>query len=147
MEISDIDIHELLPQQEPFVMVGCLMHFDRELAVTRTPVSDTNIFVENGCMTVYGITENIAQTCAASIGYYNKYILKKSIRMGLIGAIRHLEFLRLPHVGEVLETSVVTVDEVFDMTLVTATVKAGNDLIARCEMKIALSDPLPLTGN
>jgi len=34
MEFEKIDIHELLPQQEPFVMVGKLCHFDMEKTIT-----------------------------------------------------------------------------------------------------------------
>lgn len=140
MNLEDIDIHTLLPQQEPFVMVGRLTHFDMERTVTRTAVPDTNIFVEDGRFSPSGIIENIAQTCAARIGYVNKYILKKGIQLGFIGAIRNLRIHRLPLTGEEIETEIVTVEEVFGMTLVTATVRAGSDIIAEAEMKIAVSE-------
>lgn len=141
MNLEEIDIHTLLPQQEPFVMVGRLTHFDMEKTVTRTTVKPDNIFVENGLFTPSGIIENIAQTCAARIGYVNKYILRKGIQLGFIGAIRNLRLHRLPAAGQEIETAIVTVEEVFGMTLVTATVKSGdNDIIAECEMKIAVSE-------
>lgn len=140
MDFDKIDIHELLPQQEPFVMVGKLLHFDMEKTVTETFVSATNIFVENGLFTASGIIENIAQTCAARIGYVNKYILKKGIQLGFIGAIRNMKLYRLPKVGEVIETSIITIEEIFGMTLVTATVKVKDEVIAESEMKIALSE-------
>lgn len=140
MELEKIDIHELLPQQEPFVMVGKLVHFDMERTTTMTPIDETNIFVENGVFTASGVVENIAQTCAARIGYVNKYILKKSIQLGFIGAIRNLKLNRLPKVGEEIETSIVTIEEIFGMTLVHATVKVGEEVIAESEMKIALSE-------
>lgn len=141
MNLEEIDIHTLLPQQEPFVMVGRLTHFDMEKTVTRTIVKPDNIFVENGLFTPSGIIENIAQTCAARIGYVNKYILRKGIQLGFIGAIRNLRLHRLPAAGQEIETAIVTVEEVFGMTLVTATVKSGdNDIIAECEMKIAVSE-------
>ena len=141
MNLEEIDIHTLLPQQEPFVMVGRLIHFDMEKTVTRTTVKPDNIFVENGLFTTSGIIENIAQTCAARIGYVNKYILRKGIQLGFIGAIRNLRLYRLPAAGQEIETAIVTVEEVFGMTLVTASVKSGdNDIIAECEMKIAVSE-------
>ena len=141
MNLEEIDIHTLLPQQEPFVMVGRLIHFDMEKTVTRTTVKPDNIFVENGLFTTSGIIENIAQTCAARIGYVNKYILRKGIQLGFIGAIRNLRLHRLPAAGQEIETAIVTVEEVFGMTLVTASVKSGdNDIIAECEMKIAVSE-------
>lgn len=140
MELDKIDIHELLPQQEPFVMVGKLVHFDTEKTVTETEIMSDNIFVENDVFTASGIIENIAQTCAARIGYVNKYILKKGIQLGFIGAIRNLNLYRCPKVGEVIETSIITIEEIFGMTLVTATVSVGDDIIADSEMKIALSE-------
>lgn len=122
-------------------MVGRLTHFDVEKTVTRTTVKPDNIFVDNGFFTSSGIIENIAQTCAARIGYVNKYILRKGIQLGFIGAIRNLRLHRLPAAGQEIETAIVTVEEVFGMTLVTATVKSGdNDIIAECEMKIAVSE-------
>lgn len=140
MDFEKIDIHELLPQREPFVMVGGLRHFDMGKTITVTEIADGNIFVENGMFTPSGIMENIAQTCAARIGYVNKYILKKGIQLGFIGAIRNLNLYRCPEVGEVIETSIVTIEEIFGMTLVTATVKSDEEIIAESEMKIALSE-------
>lgn len=141
MEFDKIDIHELLPQREPFVMVGKLLHFDLEKTLTSTEIDGDNIFVENGVFSASGIIENIAQTCAARIGYVNKYVLlRNEIQIGFIGAIRNLNLYRCPKVGEVIETSIITVEEIFGMTLVTATVSVGEEIIAEAEMKIALSE-------
>ena len=140
MELSKIDIHELLPQQEPFIMVGKLVSFDMGQTVTQTLIEDKNIFVESGVFTASGIIENIAQTCATRIGYINKYILKKGIQLGFIGAIRNLKLHRCPKVGELVVTTIITEEEVFGMTLVSATVKVSDELIAESSMKIAVSD-------
>ncbi len=140
MEFDKIDIHELLPQREPFVMVGRLVYFDNEKTVVQTEVKEDNIFVENGVFTVSGIIENIAQTCAARIGYVNKYILKKGIQLGFIGAIRNMNLYRCPKIGETIETTIVIIEEIFGMTLVSASVKSGDDVIADSEMKIALNE-------
>lgn len=140
MELNKIDIHELLPQQEPFVMVGSLVYFDMERTVTNTLVDADNIFVDGGVFTASGVIENIAQTCATRIGYINKYILKKGIQLGFIGAIRNLELKRCPKVGELLETTIITEEEVFGMTLVSATVKVADEVIAGASMKIAVSE-------
>lgn len=140
MNLTDIDIHELLPQQEPFVMVGRLMHFDMERTVTETTIDPCNIFVDNARFSSAGVIENIAQTCAARIGYINKYILQKGIQLGFIGAIRKLRLYRQPRIGETVITTILTLEEVFGMTLVSATVKIGDELIAEAEMKIAVSE-------
>lgn len=140
MNVSLIDIKELLPQQEPFVMVGRLDYFDMERTVTCTEVKEDNIFVEDGHMQEAGIIENIAQTCAARIGYINRYILKQKVQIGFIGAIRHLQIFILPKVGDILMTTVVTREEVFGMTLVSASVSVGGKLIASAEMKISVKE-------
>ena len=77
MELKDIDIHELLPQQEPFVMVDTLTFFDEKETSTTFTIREDNIFEEDGVLNACAIAENIAQTCAARLGYINKYILKR----------------------------------------------------------------------
>ena len=136
--LRTIDIHELLPQQEPFVMVGQLVHFDMTRTVTETTIGSENMFVEKGQMTASGLIENIAQTCAARIGYVNKYILKKGIQIGFIGAIRNLEVKALPAVGDTIRTTVDVVEEVFGMILANASIECNGVTMVTTEMKIAI---------
>lgn len=138
--LRQIDIHELLPQQEPFVMVGTLVRIDERTTVTQTVIKESNIFVDGKSLSASGLVENIAQTCAARIGYVNKYILKKGIQLGFIGAIRNMEILRLPLVGEEIETNVDVVEEVFGMTLANAIVTCNGETVATTEMKIAIKE-------
>lgn len=137
---TQIDIHELLPQQEPFLMVDRLLSFDMRRIVTSTTVSDANILTEGGFFTPAGLIENMAQTCAVRIGYVNKYILNKGIRIGYIGAIRNLCLHRLPATGETLETTVDILEEIFGLTLVRAVIRVGAEVIAEGYMKIAESE-------
>lgn len=140
MSFEEINILELLPQREPFIAVGSLLHFDMETTITLTKIKAESLFVSNGELSSSGVIENIAQTCATRIGYINKYILKKGIQIGFIGAIRKLEIYRLPKVGETIKTTINVVEEVFGMTLVSATVFVGEELIADTEMKIAVKE-------
>ena len=135
-----IDIHELLPQQEPFVMIGSLVHFDKTLTITETEVRQDNIFVDEGNFSASGLMENIAQTCAARIGFVNKYILKKGIQLGFIGAVRNFEVLELPKVGDVIPTRVEVKEEVFGMTLADAIITCGEKVLVTSEMKIAVKE-------
>ena len=137
-ELRALDIHELLPQQEPFVMVSCLVGFDDRVTITELEVMPDNIFVEQGRFTAEGLMENIAQTCAARIGYVNKFILKKGIQIGFIGAVRNLEVKALPRVGDKITTAVEVQEEVFGMTLASAVVTCGGVLLATTEIKIAV---------
>ena len=118
--VSSIDVHTLLPQQEPFVMIGKMVHFDMQSVVTSTTISETNIFIENQHMSASGLTENIAQTCAARMGYINKYILKKGIQIGFIGAIKNLCINELPRIGDKIFTKVQVMEEVFGVILANA---------------------------
>ena len=138
--LRDIDIHELLPQQEPFVMVSRLVHFDDVRTICEMNIQADNIFVEDGHFSVSGMIENIAQTCAARIGYVNKYVLKKAVQIGFIGAIRNLEVTDLPEVGQQITTIVDVIEEVFGMMLASAVIKQGNRTLATTEMKIAVKE-------
>lgn len=139
-QLCSIDIHELLPQQEPFVMVGRLIGFDERNTVTETEIKRGNIFVDDGRLSASGQIENIAQTCAARIGYVNKYILKKGIQLGFIGAIRNFEVSALPKVGDTIETRVEVLEDVFGMTLASAVVACGGKTLATTEIKIAIKE-------
>lgn len=140
MEFEKIDILELIPQRPPFVMIDRLVHFDEVRTTTRLNIREDNIFVDDGRMTASGLTENIAQTCAARMGYMNRYVYDKDVKLGFIGAVKDLQILRRPCVGEELTTSIYVEEEVFQMTLVRAEVKSGDRTLAEATMKIALSD-------
>ena len=120
--VQSIDIHGVLPQQEPFVMIGVLTHFEMSTSTTETTIAASNIFVDDGLFSAYGMMENIAQTCAARVGYYNKYVLHKDVQTGFIGAIRDYRILSLPPVGSTIATRVDILEEVFGMTLARAEV-------------------------
>ena len=136
--LRTIDVHDLLPQQEPCVMIGSLVHLDKILTVTETEVQADNIFVDQNHFSASGLMENIAQTCAARIGYINKYILKKGIQLGFIGAVRNFEVISLPEVGDVITTRVEVKEEVFGMTLAEAVIMCGDKVLVTSDMKIAV---------
>ena len=138
--LRSIDVHELLPQQEPFVMIGTLVKFDMTRTVTELTIPADNLFVDNGYFSASGLIENIAQTCAARIGYVNKYILLKGIQLGFIGAIRNLQVNELPKVEDTITTTVDVLEEVFGMTLANAVVTCGDKVLVTSEMKIAVRE-------
>lgn len=137
--IEDISLNELLPQRPPFVMIDRLVSCDAVFAVTELTIREDNIFVEDEQLTSSGLIENIAQTCAARIGYLNLNV-GSTVKIGVIGAINNLDIFRNPKVGEKLETSIELISEVFQMTLVDAVVRSNGEEIARGSMKIALTD-------
>ena len=121
-------------------MVGKLTAFDEKRTVTETFIKEDNIFVCDGVFSAPGLVENIAQTCAARIGYVNKYILNKGIQLGFIGAIRNLEITGCPKVGDTITTCVMVIDDVLGMTLANAVVTCNGETLATTEIKIAVKE-------
>lgn len=140
MELKDIDIHTLLPQQEPFVIVGTLTECTASKTCTVTTIPDNAIFVAGNVIMPFALAENIAQTCAARIGYVNKYILHKDLEIGVIAALRNVHIHSLPHIGDTIRTQVDIVEDVFGMTLAKAVITLGEDIIVTAEIKIALRE-------
>ena len=139
-ELEKIDVLTLLPQRPPFVMIDCLTHFDEVLTTSRFGLRADNIFMEGEVLNSCALVENIAQTCAARLGYINEYILKDKVKLGFIGDIKHLQVVRPARLDEVVTTEVEVVQEVLQMTLVKARVKVGEEVIVTADMKIALTD-------
>ncbi len=138
-KIEEITLNELLPQRPPFVMIDRLVSCDAVFAVTELLIRKDNIFVEDDRLTSSGLVENIAQSCAARIGYIN---LNNggTVKIGVIGSISNLNIARTPKVGEKLVTTIELISEVMQMTLVEAVVRVGDEEIVRASMKIALTD-------
>ena len=121
-------------------MVGRLVSFGLESSTTETVIDENNIFVDDGFFSPCGMMENIAQTCAARIGFYNKYILGRDVRIGYIGAIRDYEIRGKARVGALVSTTVDVLEEVFGMTLAEAVVRCDGEIIATCQVKLAVKN-------
>lgn len=139
-DLRHIDVLELLPQRPPFVMIDRLTHFDNVVTTTEFEITADNLFVEGNLLNPCALVENIAQTCAARMGYINHYIYKERVKLGFIGSVKNLSVLRPAKVGELLVTSIEVMEEIMQLTLVNATIKVDEEAIVTAEMKIALSD-------
>jgi predicted hotdog family 3-hydroxylacyl-ACP dehydratase len=138
-KFEDIPILRLIPQRPPFVMVDRLVEHDDTTSVTEFEVREDNIFFEDGCLSASGLVENIAQTCAADTGIKNLNS-GTTVKIGVIGSVSNLSIFRLPKNGEKLTTTIKVIEEIFQMTMVEATVCVGTEELARANMKIALTD-------
>jgi predicted hotdog family 3-hydroxylacyl-ACP dehydratase len=139
MNFEEIDVKSIIPQQVPFVMVDRLIHFDDVFTSTEFKIMSDSMFVEEGSLLEAGLVENIAQTCAVRLGYINTYILKGEVRLGFIGAVKSLKINKLPNISSILETTIEVMNEVFNITLVNASIKCGGEVIVTCEMKISIA--------
>ena len=138
--LRSIDIHTLLPQQEPFVMVGTLTGYTDDTTTTETRIAEGNLLVDNGVLTTAGMMENMAQTCAARIGYTNKYILRQGVQIGVIGSVKNLVINAHPHVGDTITTRVSIVQELMGVTLATAETLLESQTLATAQIKLAVRD-------
>lgn len=118
-------------------MIDHLTYYDSRTTVTDFTIRKENIFVAEGSMLASGLIENIAQTCAARLGYYN-LISGLPVKIGFIGAISNLHISRVPAIGEKIETTINVIEEVMGMTLVHSKTCAGDEILATAEMKIAI---------
>jgi 3-hydroxymyristoyl/3-hydroxydecanoyl-(acyl carrier protein) dehydratase len=138
MIIAQEDITTLIPQRPPFVMIDQLVSCNETGSDTTFLIKADNILVDDNELSEAGVTENIAQTAAAGLGYM---MLKNNtpIVIGYIAAIKNLEFFSQPKIGDVITTNVTIVNQVFDVTIITGTVKCDDQILAKCEMKIYLT--------
>jgi len=140
MDTSNIEILELIPQRPPFLLVDSLVDFEPERSVTTFAVRPDGILVRDGRLSEAGLMENIAQSCAARIGYINKYQKNETVKLGIIGAVKDFKVNFLPAAGSTVVTTIETVSEVFGITLVKAAAACDGDVAATCQMKISLTD-------
>lgn len=139
--IAKENITTVLPQREPFVMIDELLVAGELLTQTSFTVRADNIFLENGRLAAPALVENIAQTAAAGSGY--RAIGEKGpVKVGFIGAIKSLAIESLPAVGDRLVTESRQVNSVFNVSIIEGKVYCGEKLLASCEMKIFLQDPV-----
>lgn len=139
MIVSQENILSVIPQRPPFVMIDQLVSCDPVSSCTLFRVREGNILVSGGELTEAGLIENIAQTAAAGLGYITKNS-GAEVQIGYIGAIKNLEITALPKVGDMIKTEVAIINQVFDVSIVSAKVATGGVEFAKCEMKIFIKN-------
>lgn len=136
--ISGEGIMKLIPQRPPIVMVDSFYGIEDNCSYSGLTVAADNIFCRKGKLQESGIIEHIAQSAAARIGYI--YLQKnEQVPLGFIGSVDKLTIHDLPETGQELFTEITIIQEVFDITLVSARVSAPQGVIAECRMKIFLA--------
>jgi len=129
------DILLLIPQRPPFVMVDKLLSSDENSTQTVFRVNEENVLVMEGELSEAGLMENIAQTAAARAGYM-AMMENKPVAVGYIGSVKNLEIFDLPKINDELVTEVKIENHVFDVTVISGTVRRNDIVMAQCEMNI-----------
>lgn len=137
--LAGIDtIHTFIPQRPPFVMIDELVYSNEKRTGTRFVVREENIFTVNGELTEPALIENIAQTAASRAGYIS-LSNKIPVMVGYIGAIKDLEIYFLPKLHDILETEIEIVNQIFQVTLIIGVIRTKGREVAKCEMKIFIT--------
>ena len=139
LKLPITNITHLIPQKSPFVMVDTLSEFSNEKITSRFKIENTNIFVEKDIFLESGLIENMAQTVALHTGY-DFFLKDEEAPTGYIGAIKKVQILELPKVGDVITTKVSILQEFMGVTMVSVKVFNANNIeIATGEMKTVIA--------
>lgn len=139
MELPKIPITSLIPQRYPFIMVDRIIDCNDKTATTEFLVKTDNILLEDDKLSVAGVIENMAQSCAARMGVVNK-IKGDPIYIGFIGDIKGFHINRLPKCNELLTTQIDIMEQVFNLTLASVCTRIGEETIAEAMIKISQTD-------
>lgn len=125
-----------IPQRPPMTMIDRIIASEEEFFITDFLIRDDNVFVDNGTFREAGIMENIAQTCAARIGFC---AANDEVPRGVIGGISGFTLYSRPRVGDTLITTINIVAGVGGAMVVDARVEANRERVATCSMKVFIS--------
>ncbi len=130
-------ILDIIPQRPPFVFVDEVVTINGISAVLSYRVATDCPLLSDGYLSIAGVLEHVAQSCAARIGNLQSQT-NQPIRIGYIGGVKSIEVLRNPKVGELLTTEVNLIEEVFDISLLSCTTRVEDEVIAQTTIKLAL---------
>jgi len=130
--ISGVETY--IPQRPPFVFIDEVVSVNNERAVSAFTIREDCPLVANGHLSLAGLMENAAQTCAVRAGYCG------GNKIGFIGAVKTMQASRLPKIGETLTTEVVLMQEVMNISLIECTTKVADEVIATTTLKLAIID-------
>lgn len=130
-------ILEYIPQRPPFVMVDNIISCDHLITLTNFKIKENCLFVENYLLSECGLIENIAQTCAARLGYLND---NQPVRIGMIGAIDNFELFERPKIKTEIFTEINVTTEVLNIIVLSAKTFYMDKIFAKCNMKVVLTD-------
>ena len=123
------------------VLVDRLVCADEKSAETVLDIRQDNLFVENGALQPYALMEVMAQTCAAQLGYADKYIFgHDDVGIGYIGSVKKLRIAMTPRVGETLTTRVRIMEDFGNMRMAVAECVVENRPVASAELVITLAE-------
>jgi len=133
------EVEKILPQKLPFVMISGLVS-ENSILFAELFISAENILVEENLFSEAGITEFMAQSIAVVSAFSKNESDTKSPIIGFIGAIKSLQILRQPKLGESIYGKVEKIYEAIGIQLSKVEVlDSSKKIIAQAEIKTVLS--------
>ncbi len=121
------NILSYIPQRPPFVFIDTVEELIENSARTRYAIPETCPLLLEDILPLSGLMENAAQTCSVIAGN----------RIAYIGAVKQMEVMRFPKVGETLCTEAVVKQQMLNISLIECTTLVQNETIATTTLKIA----------
>ncbi len=137
--IKGDEILDYIPQRAPIVMVDAFFGIEDEITRSQLTVDKDHLFYEAEGLSECGVIEHIAQSAALRMGFLCKQE-GKEVPLGYIGSVNQFQLYRLPIAEEKMNTEIVVEQEIMNISLISATVKVKEEVIATSKMKIFL-DP------
>lgn len=137
--VTGKEVLNMIPQKPPMAMIDTIIEVSKQHAITRLTIIEDNVFCEDGFFQAAGLSENIAQTAAAQVGYLS-YLSGEEPPVGFIGALKNLTIEQLPRIGDQLVTEIEIEHEIMNFTLINGISKVGDTVMAKCQMKIFIAD-------
>ncbi len=130
------------------LMAAFMPYLDQESSQTHFKIDDSCIFVQNGLLSETGLIENAAQTCATIVGqsFYDPNDTEgtSSNVVGYISAIKKIEILRLPKVGDTIVTNGKLLsrydNEAFSSCTIASTTFIKEELIVACTLNFLIHE-------
>ena len=139
-DISALDIEAILPHRKPFLLIDKLISYNSDTLAVKTSflVKRGGVFVCGDALSAAGILENIAQSCAAKIGFFD-WLNELPVKPGVIGSVKNLKIHTYPKIGQLLITEITPVTEVLGVMLANAVVRLeSGSSIAEATIKVAV---------
>ena len=121
------DIFSYIPQRPPFVFIDTIDERSEKCARAHFTIPETCPLLSDGILPLSGLLENVAQTCSVIAGN----------RIAYIGAVKQMEVMRFPKVGETLCTEAVVKQQMLNISLIECTARIQDEIIATAMLKIA----------
>lgn len=126
---------DLLPHEGRMCCIDTLLHEEGDNAVAAVVLQPGHALVTDGTLDRAGFIELAAQTAGARQGYVRK---KKNLPPGagfLVGA-QEFVFAHDAHTGDALEIFVELTGEFRGVSVITASIRRGNEELARGKLKV-----------